>query len=515
MSERLYALLLHLYPTQFQARYADEAMELFRDRSRAETGPLRRLRLWFDLARDLILSLLQIHWQSHPAIPHPAAQALHGLPGFQVLPTIVPRRSSFAWATTASILMFGSLFLWMGHGRNQRMSILMAYHAPQKTHFHPSAFHPSPVPAAEAPYPTPSNAFAPVPANQAVASPQPGKPNVENATKAMIQAIGTHQVVMFGETHGNKQEYEWLCDLVKTPAFADRVDDIVIEFGNSLYQKSIDQYISGQNIPIEQAQKAWRNVIGAVGPVPPVYAWFYKAVRESNLQRRGGHKIRLLLGDPYGDWEKIRNAEDLGPYVAHRDEWYAQVVKDEVLAPHHHALLIMGAGHFLRRHGPGLVEQAIRAAGVRPYLVVLGTNAVGGYDDLEPRFNAWPLPAIVDLSGNWVGDLSAMPVVTGGVVAPNSLRMADVADALLYVGARDSLTAVNIPASELTDTDYGREVLRRLAIETGQGMSFAERAETPQFQKPAQQSISQGIHRAPPNPPKSINDPLPPRPPSQ
>ena len=337
----------------------------------------------------------------------------------------------------------------------------------------------------------------------------------EPATQATIDLFRSHQIVMFGETHGNKQEYEWLCRLVQDPAFADRVDDIVVEFGNSLYQKSVDRYIAGEDIPLDQVQKAWRNVIGAVGPVSPVYAQFYRAVRESNMRRRGGHQMRVLLGDPYGDWEKIRNAEDLGPYLGHRDQWYAQVVQDEVLSRKHRALLIMGAGHFLRRNGPGLVEQAVRAAGVQPYLIVFGTNAAGSYDDLDPRFNKWPVPAIADLHGTWVGDLPAMPVLTGGMVAADSLKMSDVADALLYVAPRDRLTAVLMPKSELAGTPYGEEVNRRLKIQTGQTMGFSDESETPQFQRPAQQTVSDGVHRVPINPPKSVNDPLPPRPPSQ
>jgi len=341
------------------------------------------------------------------------------------------------------------------------------------------------------------------------------QPNVENATHAMVRLMRTHQIVMFGETHGDKQEYEWLCALVKDPAFASQVDDIVVEFGNSLYQKTVDRYIAGGDVPQEQIEKAWRNVIGAVGPVSPVYGWFYKAVREANRQRPSGHQIRLLLGDPYGDWEKIHDAEDLGPFVAHRDAWYAQVVKHEVLAPHHRALLIMGAGHFLRRNGPGLVERAIRDAGVQPYLVVFGTNAVGGYDVLDLRFNKWPTPAIVSLQGNWVGELPANPVLTGGVVAPNAQKMEDVADAMLYVGSRDTLMQVNVPRSDLLDTAYGKEVERRLQIQIGRTMEFTQPLEEPQYHRPLQQVSSNGIHLTPPNPPKSFRDPLPPRPPSQ
>lgn len=59
------------------------------------------------------------------------------------------------------------------------------------------------------------------------------EPKPENATRAMIRLFSHHDIVMFGEIHSSKQEYEWLCKLVTTPGFADRVDDIVVEFGNA------------------------------------------------------------------------------------------------------------------------------------------------------------------------------------------------------------------------------------------------------------------------------------------
>ena len=332
----------------------------------------------------------------------------------------------------------------------------------------------------------------------------------------MVDAINTHTIVMFGETHANKQEYAWLCSLVRDPAFHARVDDIVIEFGNSLYQKSVDRWIAGEDVPMAQVEKAWRNVVGSVGPVSPVYAQFYQAVRESN-RMSGSHKVRLLLGDPYADWEKITDAEGLGPFVTHRDEWYAQVVKDEVLAKGHRALLIMGAGHFRRSNGPGLIEQKLRASGADPYLVMFGTNVVGAYDNVDPRFDSWKTPAIVALAGNWVGDLPAIPVLTGGMGQTSSLKMAAAADAMLYVGPRDSLTSVNVPASELENSDYGKEINRRLMIQMGRTMTFTLPAETPQFQRPAPQQAAAGnVQRFPQaQAPKSMHDPLPPRPPSQ
>jgi len=357
-------------------------------------------------------------------------------------------------------------------------------------------------------------------------------PKPENPTATVLHAFEAHDIVMFGEIHGNKQEYEWLRSLVATPQFADRVDDIVVEFGNSLYQKSVDRYVSGEDVPLEQVQKAWRNLVGAIGPPSPVYGALYQIIRETNLKRKGKHQMRIVCGDPYIDWEKVKDREDIAPYLGNRDQWYTQVVKDEVLAKHHRALLIMGWGHFLRGFPPGQntpsIEQELRSAGANTYLIVAGTNVAGGYDDVDHRFDSWSTPAIASLDGGWVGELSAMPVLSGGSIAlrapaPNSgptnsagsppaPKLKDVADALFYVGPRDSLTEIFMTRAELNGTPYGKEIERRLTIEGFPANIIAERREAPQFSRP--QPAAGGPPLLPP-PPKNMGAPLPPRPPSQ
>lgn len=362
-------------------------------------------------------------------------------------------------------------------------------------------------------------------------------PKPEDATVALLQAFETHDIVIFGEIHGNKQEYDWLRSLVATPEFADRVDDIVMEFGNSLYQKSVDNYIAGEDVPVEQVQKAWRNMVGLVGPPSPVHAWLYEAVREMNMKRGGKHQMRVLCGDPYIDWDKVKTPEDIDPYLSHRDEWYTQVVKNEVLAKHHRALLIMGWGHFLRGQMPTYIEPHLRQAGAKTYLIVFGTNSVGGYDDLDHRFDRWPTPVIVSLAGNWVGELPAMPVVSGGEGGPHMVifrrdasgkeslepppapvKLKDAADAVLYLGPRDSLTEVSMTKAELEGTPYGKEIQRRVLIqgfpsEVGVG---ADKAESPQFPRPQpESSTGPPPLSAPPHPPRKGPSLLPPRPPSQ
>ena len=308
---------------------------------------------------------------------------------------------------------------------------------------------------------------------------------------------------MFGEAHGDKQEYQWLCRLVNAPGFTDRVDDIVVEFGNARYQNAMDRYVAGENVPFNQVQKAWRNMVASVPPVSPVYGWFYRAAREANLKHRDHHQIRLLMGSPPADWDKIKTASDLAPYEAEREQWYMQVVKDEVLAKHHRALLIMGAGHFLRgraqamqdelliqqhrpvpplntaQFGPGYIEGQLRDAGADPYLIVLGSNVIDDQGDVDKRFDSWPTPVVVSLSGNWVGDLPTQPVVSDGSAPATPLTLAEEADAMLYVAPCSAMREVFPSRAEVEGTSYGQEVARRDMIFVGHTIDF-QYGEVPQ-----------------------------------
>lgn len=306
---------------------------------------------------------------------------------------------------------------------------------------------------------------------------QNAEPRPQSATTAVVRAFDNHNIVMFGEEHGCKQEYAWLRDMVATPEFADQVDDIVVEFGNSLYQAIVDRYIAGADVPFAEVQQAWRNVIGAIGAPSPVYEAFYKAVRETNLRRPGKHQMRIVLGDPPGDWDKIRNHEDLKPFALDRDACYARKVKEEVLSKGRRALLIMGGAHFLRevRGKPGLplIERELRAAGANPYLIIFDTKI---YDDPQKRFAAWPVPSIVDLRANGA---SALRLFDEGFPG-KSPALGEVADALLFLAhLREDLTVLRVPRAELEGTAYGKELDRRMMIISGRHLVMSDKSEEP------------------------------------
>ena len=557
MSEKMYIRLFRLYPSSFRKKYDDEALQLIRDRLRDETGFFKRARLGWDLVTDVFAGLPQAYRNSYAVtVEASASPNAEGIPSFKVLDKEPLRRGSILIGSTlslATIFAFGFLLSRsIGYvpisGSNGRMSPIetvverlnrattpdTADSGTEKAAKSTSVGASESRSGSAAPLPentkrrdfaTSVNVLANgltanVPSASRDANPvkehdqsliPPEQPRLQNASIAMIRLFNTHDMVMFGEVHDSEQEYQWLSKLVKTPGFSDHVDDIVVEFGNALYQQTVDRYVAGEDVPFDEVQKAWRNTVGDVLPVSPEYGWLYKAVREANMEHPGERGIRLVMGSPPADWDKIKNLADLAPYEGEREQWYARVVKTEVLAKHHHALLIMGAGHFLRGHEealqyelaaeqhrnlppldriklqPGYVEREIRAAGANPYLVVFGTNAVDNHGDVDRRFDSLQAPVLVPLYGNWVGALPTQPVLSGGHAPAIPLTLADQADALLYVAPCSALQTLYLSRADLDGTAYGQEMTRRDIIELGHPLAFPHGA-LPQCVQPQQSS---------------------------
>ena len=67
-----------------------------------------------------------------------------------------------------------------------------------------------------------------------------------------MDAFGTYQLVGgFSASHGNKDVDDFLLDLVRNGALPGVVDDIAIECGNAFYQGVLDQYIAGDDVPLD------------------------------------------------------------------------------------------------------------------------------------------------------------------------------------------------------------------------------------------------------------------------
>ena len=86
MSEKLYSFLLRLFPADFRQRFGEEAIQLFRDRFRAETGFWLRLRLWVDLICDLAVCLPREHVRVQSEVAETSLAGTSRNPSFRITP---------------------------------------------------------------------------------------------------------------------------------------------------------------------------------------------------------------------------------------------------------------------------------------------------------------------------------------------------------------------------------------------------------------------------------------------
>jgi hypothetical protein len=92
------------------------------------------------------------------------------------------------------------------------------------------------------------------------------------------------------------------------------VNDIVVEFGNALYQDTIDAFVlNGQPVADADLRPVWRNTTQS--PVQtwdaPVYEQFFRRVRAVNWTLPPSKRVRVLLGDPPLDWSKVTSGSQI------------------------------------------------------------------------------------------------------------------------------------------------------------------------------------------------------------
>src|SRR6188472_2591572 len=101
---------------------------------------------------------------------------------------------------------------------------------------------------------------------------------------AIIDAFAMHPVVALGEgPHGNEQGHAFRLALIRDPRFAARVNDIVVEFGNSRYQDLMDRVVRGEDVHKDSLRQAWQNTTQPdTSWDVPIYEEFFRAVRAVN-----------------------------------------------------------------------------------------------------------------------------------------------------------------------------------------------------------------------------------------
>jgi hypothetical protein len=322
----------------------------------------------------------------------------------------------------------------------------------------------------------------------------------EPAIPAILAAFDKYEVVAMPEDHGLKDLDDLIFTLVRNPTFPSKVNDIVVECGNSLYQPVLDRYIAGEDVPLTEARKVWRNTTQ-----PMCGEWgfgffeqLYSLLRVINQKLPPEKRFRVLAPDPPIDWSQIKSGDDFMKF-AHRDQSIASVMEKEVLSKHRKALMLCGTFHLIHLND-------VRASAVSMYekdypnVTFVISELVAADEKASAAFAGWPTPSLALSHGTWVGALDLSHFIPPSTRIDQDCNvhhdfakhlqkpMEDLVDAFLYLGPNDLALREHLPAYIVLDDEYMAEVRKR---EGGNGQTqrefnqqFVKNAEIPIFTIP-------------------------------
>jgi hypothetical protein len=301
----------------------------------------------------------------------------------------------------------------------------------------------------------------------------------EPAVTAILAAFDTYQVVGMSEGHGMKDVDDFILSLIRDPAFLDKVNDIEVECGNSLYQSTLDRYIAGEDVPFTEVRKVWRNTTQPMCGTSGFFEEFFPLVRAMNRKVAPGKRLRVLAGDPPIDWDQVKSAQDISKF-ADRDASVASVMEKEVLSKHRRALMLFGIFHLM--HGAGVgAGNAVTIYEKDFPNVTFVISDLGSFDTDLPTlssssFASWRAPSLARAKGTWLGALGLSHFYPPTIWTDKDCnvynefpkneqkRIADLVDAFLYLGPQDLRLREPMPADIALDVDYMTELLRREAL---------------------------------------------------
>jgi len=303
----------------------------------------------------------------------------------------------------------------------------------------------------------------------------------------IFEAFKSHNVVALCDGgHGCEQAYAFRVSLIRDPRFANIVNDIVVESGNSLYQEMMDRFVAGEDVPEKELRRTWQNTTQPHDAWDrPVFEWLFREVRDVNASLPKDRQIRVLLGDPPIDWSKINNADEFDEAcnaMGRRDICPVGIIQSEVLAKQRCALVVYGAMHFLRKTPYWQLtdeEEAERLFNMPPDTIVslLESKSVKVYSvwstvltdpaTLQPDISSWEVPSLAPIHGTPLGVASfrsyyphAMGRIRDGVVEKfyvdpiHSPAMQEQFDAILYLGPPSELTWSEVSPALSSDPEY-------------------------------------------------------------
>jgi hypothetical protein len=282
-----------------------------------------------------------------------------------------------------------------------------------------------------------------------------------DAVEGIVAAFKKHPVVMIGEDHWLRQAGDFYIRLTRDRKFQETVQDIVVEFASRNNQPLLDRYIAGEEVPIEDVQRIWRDSTKVASWESPIYAQWLAAIREANRGLQPSRRLRVLAGDTAIDWSHIHAHSDWSA-LGDNNISFADVIMEQVLKKKHRALVVLGTNHVLksgdRDEGDNTTTRVESHHPGSTYVVLLlceGSVASAARDLL--RLTNLTAPELLEL------DETSEGKATDHV----ELSLLKKADALLYLGPPESLR-LEPPQGGSLEPAYLKEVDRRSMIEWGE-----------------------------------------------
>ncbi|GAB3469248.1 hypothetical protein [Actinophytocola sediminis] len=286
---------------------------------------------------------------------------------------------------------------------------------------------------------------------------QPPPPT--DGRQALLSAFDDHRIVgLMSPVVG-----DFVVDLIGSRRFPDTVDDIVIECGNALHQPILDRYVRGEDVPLAEVAKVWRDTTQISCGYSSFYERLIPFVRRVNDRLPAADRLRVLAADPPVDWSTVHRPADIEPFLD-REPHIADVVKTEVLAKNRTALLLFGLRHLTRgehRSAVWLYEQDYPGV---TYVVAYHRRFEKDNDRLEARLASWKVPALLPIRETWLGELTPDHFPLDGHEAPPGALGYPGVDGYLYLGRRDVLLREPISFRTAVDQDYLAELNRRADV---------------------------------------------------
>lgn len=310
---------------------------------------------------------------------------------------------------------------------------------------------------------------------------------------AILAQFRSHRLVALGEgRHTNEQAHAFRLALIRDSRFAEAVDDIVVEFGNSRYQDLMDKFVRGEEVPDGVLRHVWQDT---TQPTPiwdvPIYEEFFRAVWAVNSALAESRRLRVLLGDPPIDWDAIRTRTDMERWLSDRetsdrDRYAARVVQREVLAKGRRALIVYGDMHLQRRNllvnfdtGDVNAHTLVNWLERLEPVFTVWTNTDVDLTTVQPSVATWRPPALTLLRGNALGQKDftfyypqqgPRFTIREGRPVPvprdewRSLSMQEQFDALMFLGPPSLITTSRLSVAVCDDPNYLPMRLARFAL---------------------------------------------------